>query len=163
MSAEATRANSRLVAGRHVTLEKDVSETDRYDRLLRYVWVRDGSAWLLVNAELLRRGVAQITTYPPDVKYVDAIYLQAERRANRRAIGLWGPTPAPVPTAPPPTATPSNCHPSYAGACLAVNRGDYDCAGGSGNGPNYTYTVRVIGYDEFGLDADGDGIGCEPS
>ena len=161
MGPEATLANRRLVEGRHVTLESDVSETDRYDRLLRYVWIREGSGWVLVNAKLLRLGFAQITTYPPDVKYVDAIYLAAQRKARNAGRGLWGPMPAPAPTAPPPTAAPVNCHPSYTGACLAIGQGDYDCAGGSGNGPNYTGIVRVIGYDEFGLDADGDGVGCE--
>lgn len=54
----------------------------------------------------------------------------------------------------------SNCHPSYSG-CLKVGEGDYDCAGGSGNGPNYTGKVQVFGYDEFGLDRDKDGWGCE--
>lgn len=53
------------------------------------------------------------------------------------------------------------CHPSYSGKCLKKNTGDYDCAGGSGNGPNYTRSVRVVGPDVFGLDRDGDGIGCE--
>jgi hypothetical protein len=38
---------------------------------------------------------------------------------------------------------------------------DVDCAGGSGNGPEYTGRVRVIGPDVYGLDRDGDGIGCE--
>lgn len=52
------------------------------------------------------------------------------------------------------------CHPSYSG-CLNPNASDYDCAGGSGNGPYYTGTVRVIGPDVFGLDRDGDGWGCE--
>jgi hypothetical protein len=55
----------------------------------------------------------------------------------------------------------TSCHPSYKGACLDPNASDYDCAGGSGNGPEYTGTVRVVGYDEYGLDADGDGYGCE--
>lgn len=39
--------------------------------------------------------------------------------------------------------------------------GDYDCLGGFGNGPNYTGPVRVVGWDEFGLDRDNDGYGCE--
>ena len=55
----------------------------------------------------------------------------------------------------------ANCHPSYSGACLDPNASDYDCAGGEGNGPEYTGTVTVIGPDEFDLDADGDGLGCE--
>jgi hypothetical protein len=38
---------------------------------------------------------------------------------------------------------------------------DYDCYGGSGNGPAYTGRVKVKGYDVYRLDADGDGIGCE--
>jgi resuscitation-promoting factor RpfB len=62
---------------------------------------------------------------------------------------------------PPPPAPTSNCHPSYTGACLDPSASDYDCAGGSGDGPKYTGFVRVVGYDEYGLDADGDGLGCE--
>lgn len=39
---------------------------------------------------------------------------------------------------------------------------DYDCAGGSGDGPKYVYgTVKVTGSDPYGLDSDNDGIGCE--
>lgn len=52
------------------------------------------------------------------------------------------------------------CHPSYSG-CLDPDASDYDCAGGSGNGPKYTGPVRVLGYDEFDLDRDNDGWGCE--
>jgi len=73
------------------------------------------------------------------------------------------PSPATIPT-PKPTPAPkpatSSCHPSYSG-CLKQNAGDYDCAGGSGNGPNYTGPVRVYGSDPFGLDRDNDGWGCE--
>lgn len=54
----------------------------------------------------------------------------------------------------------SNCHPNYSG-CLEQNAGDYDCSGGSGNGPNYTGPVRVYGSDPFDLDRDNDGWGCE--
>jgi len=59
------------------------------------------------------------------------------------------------------TQTTENCHPSYSGACLKPDASDYDCAGGSGNGPYYTGTIRVIGPDVFGLDRDHDGWGCE--
>lgn len=52
------------------------------------------------------------------------------------------------------------CHPSYSG-CLNPNASDYDCSGGSGNGPLYTGKVQVLGYDEYDLDRDGDGWGCE--
>lgn len=54
------------------------------------------------------------------------------------------------------------CDPNYEGACLHEGIGDYDCAGGSGNGPNYVEgPIEVVGVDEFGLDSDGDGIACE--
>ena len=59
---------------------------------------------------------------------------------------------------PPP---PDDCHTSYTGACLDPSASDYDCAGGSGDGPKYTGTVQVVGPDVYGLDGDGDGIGCE--
>jgi len=55
----------------------------------------------------------------------------------------------------------SECDPNYSGACLDPYASDYDCEGGSGNGPEYTGTVTVVGEDHYGLDADGDGIGCE--
>jgi len=54
----------------------------------------------------------------------------------------------------------TGCHPSYSG-CLNSSASDYDCSGGSGNGPYYTGKVRVIGPDVFGLDRDGNGWGCE--
>lgn len=54
----------------------------------------------------------------------------------------------------------SSCNPNYSG-CLKAGASDYDCSGGSGDGPYYTGPVQVKGYDEYGLDADGDGWGCE--
>ena len=54
-----------------------------------------------------------------------------------------------------------DCLPNYVGIC--ITRGsDVDCAGGSGNGPRYARgPFRVVGSDPYGLDRDGDGIGCE--
>jgi hypothetical protein len=53
------------------------------------------------------------------------------------------------------------CDPNYSGACVPI-ASDVDCAGGSGNGPAYVQgPVRVVGTDIYGLDRDGDGIGCE--
>jgi endonuclease YncB( thermonuclease family) len=81
---EATQKNRELVAGQRVFLEKDVSETDRYGRLLRYVYLVDGT---MVNRELVRLGYAQVATFPPDVRY------EAEMRAAQReamAAGLGG-------------------------------------------------------------------------
>jgi membrane-bound lytic murein transglycosylase len=55
----------------------------------------------------------------------------------------------------------SECDPNYSGACLDPYSSDYDCEGGSGNGPDYTGTVTVIGVDHYGLDENNNGIGCE--
>ena len=52
-----------------------------------------------------------------------------------------------------------NCTPGY-DPCLPPAY-DYDCQGGSGNGPAYTGRVNVTGPDIYGLDRDGDGVGCE--
>ena len=95
MANEASAANEALVAGRDVVLERDVSDTDQYDRLLRYVWLREGDGWVFVNLELVRRGYAQVATYPPDVRWTDT-FLAAQRVAREAGLGLWGPvTPAP--------------------------------------------------------------------
>ncbi|MFC2068429.1 thermonuclease family protein [Chloroflexota bacterium] len=82
---EASVRNRELVEGRIVILEKDVSETDKYGRLLRYVYVGD----VFVNAELVKQGYAQVTTYPPDVKY-QGIFIQLQREAREAGRGLWG-------------------------------------------------------------------------
>lgn len=57
----------------------------------------------------------------------------------------------------------SNCDPNYTGACVPnVYPQDVDCAGGSGNGPYYVQgPVKVVGVDRYGLDRDGNGVGCE--
>jgi hypothetical protein len=60
---EASVANAQLVAGQTARMVKDVSETDRFDRLLRYVYVGD----LFVNGELVSQGWAKAVRYPPDV------------------------------------------------------------------------------------------------
>ena len=81
---EASDKNSELVAGKTVRLEKDVSETDKYGRLLRYVWVGD----IFVNDYLVRQGYAYASTYPPDVKYADQL-AQAQTEAIGNNRGLW--------------------------------------------------------------------------
>jgi micrococcal nuclease len=81
---EASARNKALVEGKTVELERDISERDRFDRLLRYVYV-DGT---LVNAELLREGYATSVTFPPDVRENERFRtLEQEARTARR--GLW--------------------------------------------------------------------------
>jgi beta-lactamase superfamily II metal-dependent hydrolase len=74
------------------------------------------------------------------------------------------PPPAgPSPPPPPPPPPPANCDPCYPDVCIPVGAADYDCAGGSGNGPNYIQgPIRVTCHpDPHDLDRDGDGWGCE--
>ena len=81
---ESSLANKKLVEGKAVTLEKDVSETDKYGRLLRYVYLGN----VFVNEYLVRNGFAQVSSYPPDVKYQN-IFLKAQQEARRIRLGLW--------------------------------------------------------------------------
>lgn len=83
--AEATAVNRRLVGGKTVYLLKDVSETDRFNRLLRYVFLPDGTH---VNAELVRQGYAQVATYPPDISRLEEMRA-AEAEARSEGRGLW--------------------------------------------------------------------------
>ena len=55
----------------------------------------------------------------------------------------------------------ANCDPNYEGACLDQSSPDYDCEGGTGDGPDYTGRVEIVGGDPHGLDRDGNGVACE--
>jgi len=168
-----------LISGRSVRLVPDVSDRDAFGRLLRYVYVEA----MFVNEAMVESGLAVALRYEPDIAMAEVLE-EAQRRAQTTttdkavASSSTATTAEPPPTtiattattattasapSPPTTAaTAANCHDSYLGECLIPGIGDYDCAGGSGNGPNYVYsTVQVVGYDEFGLDGDGDGLGCE--
>jgi len=81
---EAWQANRQLVEGKEVRLEKDISETDKYDRLLRYVYVDD----TFVNAELVKLGLAEGKAYPPDTKYQD-YFDELEEQARLAGNGMW--------------------------------------------------------------------------
>ena len=85
---EASERNKQLVEGRTVRLEKDVSETDRFGRLLRYVYVGTEMA----NAVLVREGYAHAVSFPPDVKHQD-MFRQLEREARGARRGLWAAEP----------------------------------------------------------------------
>lgn len=81
---EAMAVNRALVAGRTVRLETDVRARDRYGRLLAYVWVGE----VMVNAELVRRGYAQVMTIPPNVRH-QALFVKLQRDARESDRGLW--------------------------------------------------------------------------
>lgn len=156
-------AKSLLPIGTAVTLETDVSETDRFGRLLRYVY----AGGEMVNERLVRDGYAVLATFPPDVKYKAEIQA-AEQEARAANRGLWaacsgddtpvGGTPAPTATASPlptTTAQPSTCDPAYPAVCIPSPPPDLDC----GDITHRRFTV--LAPDPHRFDVDGDGIGCE--
>jgi endonuclease YncB( thermonuclease family) len=103
MGMVAADINRALVEGKTVELERDASEVDQYDRLLRYVYV----GGVLVNAELIRLGYAHAVTLAPDLAHADE-FLQLEQEARLEGRGIWSLEESPTPVAPtpvPPTPT----------------------------------------------------------
>ena len=87
---EASNETKSLLSGKFVILQKDVSETDKYGRLLRYVYLPlDNGQILFVDDYLVREGFAKVLTYPPDVKFNEQLR-EAERQAKINKKGLWG-------------------------------------------------------------------------
>jgi micrococcal nuclease len=119
---EASARNKALVEGQTVGLEKDVSETDRFGRLLRYVWVGGE----MVNAALVRDGYAQSSTYPPDVKHQD-LFIELQRQAREAGRGLWGAV-CTSPTAAPPAGAAGACQ--FSGTNEPVIKGNISSSSG---------------------------------
>jgi micrococcal nuclease len=178
MAISATAANASFVEGQEVQLEREVSDTDRFGRLLRDIWLVDDSGnYVLVNIELVRLGLAKIATFPPDVRYVRELQA-AQDSAQAGGLGMWGlgqpasgaPEPGASTEAAPASsaaaaATPqtlvggvaaSQCHPSY-DPCLPIVD-DLDCGEVRAM---VDLPVQVKGPDVYNLDADGDGTACE--
>lgn len=133
---EATNRNRTLVEGKHVVLERDVSETDRYGRLLRYVVVGGHN----VSELLIHQGYGRVLTIPPDVKVVGRLQA-AEREAREAGRGLWGT------------------------ACAAASRvtDDRDCKDFTTQEEAQRFFLEAGGpiTDLHRLDTDGDGVVCE--
>ena len=151
--AEAASKNVQLVSGKNVALIKDVSETDRYGRLLRYVIVDD----LFINYELVAQGYANTASYPPDIACIPT-FQEAEQNARNSNLGLWN---APPTLAPIPTSAPSG------GGTAACNcsGSDLDCGDFSTHASAqacYNYCIAQGFGDVFRLDgSDNDGLACE--
>lgn len=76
----------KLLEGKRVSLEFDIDKRDRYERLLAYVYLKDGT---FVNAEIIKQGYASVMTIPPNVKYAD-LFLRLYQEAREQKRGLWG-------------------------------------------------------------------------
>jgi micrococcal nuclease len=147
---EAAALLARLAADR-VCLENDITDRDRFNRLLRYAWTQDG---VLINEALVAAGLATVVTFPPDVKHLESRYLPAETGARAAGLGIWAA--AASSQAPSPAAS-GECDPSYPDVCIPPPSkvGDLDC----GHIPYRRF--RVLPPDPHRFDSDRDGIGCE--
>jgi micrococcal nuclease len=180
-AAESTAKAQELVdrAGGRVLLEKDISETDRFGRLLRYVWLAHPDRRRMLDEELVKFGYAQVSPFPPDVKY-QPLFAAAEREARAENRGLWGacggfgvPLPtstpesistptlaAPAPTqpiSPPPPPLPAGDLP------YDPNGPDRDCSDFATHEQAQRFFIAAGGpsSDPHRLDGDHDGIACE--
>jgi len=74
-----------LIEGKRVSLEFDVEKHDKYERLLAYVYLKDGT---FVNAKIVEQGYASLMTIPPNVKHAD-LFLKLYQEARQNKRGLW--------------------------------------------------------------------------
>ena len=82
---EASKYTKDRLEGKMISIEFDVQETDKYGRLLAYVYLEDGKMY---NKELLEKGYAQVATYPPNVKYVKE-FKEIQKQAKENNVGFW--------------------------------------------------------------------------
>lgn len=129
---EAYRFTTDTLQGNSVALEFDVEKTDRYGRLLAYVWLPDGR---MFNWVLVRQGYAQVATFPPNVEYTDR-FLEAQRQAREAGKGLWGL--------------------SERQLCQQTDRGNGIGGGCSGSGPESWPRDQVGGANADGTGGGGD-------
>jgi micrococcal nuclease len=125
--------------GERVRLEFDVEKIDPFGRTLAYVWLGNE----LFNETLVRGGFAFVTTFPPNVKYVDR-FQDAQRHARAADRGVWGRC-----------VQDDACDPAYPDACIPPPPPDLDCD----DVDQRRFTVRSP--DPHRFDGDGNGIGCE--
>ena len=132
--------NRDLVADEVVTLVRDVSETDQYGRLLRYVYLSDGT---FVNAAVISSGLGRLVTFPPDVAQTDN-FKQLQEQARLAGVGLWS-------------------RPDLTGPC-DCDRNLYNCRDFDTQAEAQTcfdYCLDTQNRDVHNLDGGGDGLVCE--
>lgn len=145
---------SELVLNKQVRMEKDVSNTDRYSRLLRYLYIGD----TFVNLEMVRQGYATAYTYPLDVKYSEQ-FLSAEQEARSRKVGLWTPA-LPISSQPSPQPSPQAV-PSPSFTVPPCSQTDCNCADFSTHAYAQWFYENYDPSNRHRLDGDRDGIACE--
>jgi micrococcal nuclease len=146
----ASRFTTRVLEGERVRLEFDIEREDRFGRTFAYVWLQGR----LFNERLVHDGFANVSTFPPNVKYVERFL--AARSHDR---GLWGGC---IQVVLPGEGrgdggggNGNRDKASYPGVCIAPYPPDLDCA-------EIGFTnFQVVQPDPHGFDGDSDGVGCE--
>ncbi|MBU8855280.1 thermonuclease family protein [Bacillus sp. FJAT-26377] len=82
---EASTFTKKTLLKKEVNVELDKQKRDKYDRLLAYIFLDDGTNY---NKLLLEKGLAKVAVFPPNVKYIDE-FKSAEATAKRDKIGIW--------------------------------------------------------------------------
>ena len=137
---EASARNRELVEGKTVRMEFDVSSTDRFDRLLGYVYVDEE----MVNATLISEGFAVASTFPPDTKFADRFEnIQMQAMENRRGVRATS------------SALAERCDPSYQTICVPGDAEPMTCKEIPSN------PFPVLRPDAHSFDPDGNGLGCD--
>ncbi len=96
MGPEAKDFTEKAIKDKDIYLEKDISDRDKYDRLLRYIWLEepvanpstDDIGKKTLNGILVKEGLAFSNFYKPDTKYQDQLEA-LENQAMEKAIGIW--------------------------------------------------------------------------
>lgn len=147
--------SSLLPEGSTVRLERDVTDTDAFGRLLRYVYLEDGR---MLNELLLEGGYA--TLYDSgDMEQHEQRLRDAEARAREAGAGLW--TACELEDSEEGSAEEEDtssgsddCDDAYPDVCIPPPPPDLNC------GDIEQRDIRVLPPDPHNLDADGDGVGC---
>lgn len=136
---QASEKNRELVLGKEIIMKKDISDTDKFGRLLRYVYVGE----VMINQLLISEGFGKAKSYPPDIKYQQQ-FREAEKQAREQGRGLWGEACANINTTPHTTsssACPENCREARELGMTNITR-EHHC-----------YLAK--------MDGDNNGIACE--
>jgi len=142
---EAKNRLEKLIENKNVRLEKDVSETDRYGRLLRYVYLDNK----FINLIMVEEGYAKAYRYEPDVKSCDELEA-AEGKARYSNLGIWSKT--------------------LTTTAVNYNQTQYTCSSNAYDCGSFKTNVEAqevfdvcggVNNDVHKLDADKDGIACE--
>jgi micrococcal nuclease len=151
LGISASNANNNLVSGKQVTLIRDVSNVDRYDRLLRYVVIGN----IFVNEYLVRIGMAKAVSYPPDIA-CNTAFRESQNIAESNYYGMWTPVYIDPGSR---SISPTSVIPSLCNCSI-----DYNCSDFSSHSAAQACFESCGGsrsYNWAGLDRDRDGIACE--